>query len=141
VAPLTSIAAAFGTLLIADSIAATLRSYGRLPDRIPLHFAADGTVDGYGPRPLVWTTVGMQLGCALLFLWVIDLFVTQSLPARAIAAMAGFGDLMLLLLWRAQRLIIETALSGQNRVRLRSFWLFFGATMLGAIALVTIVAR
>lgn len=135
------IATAIGTVLIADSFGTTYRSYARLPNRVPLHFAIDGTVDGYGPRPAVWLIVGVEFGCAALFLWVITLFVHQGLPSRVPIAMAAFGDFMLLLLWRAQRLIIETALSGQNRVELRSFWLFFAATMACAIVLVTIVSR
>ena len=136
-----TLAAAIAAVLVAGSIAETLRSYDRLPERVPLHFGLDGSIDTYGPRFMVWSMVVVQIAIAALFAGIIALFLSQGLPARVSVAMAGFGDVMILMLWRAQRLIIETALSGQDRADLRAFWWLFGATMLCAIGLVTIVSR
>jgi uncharacterized membrane protein len=128
-----------GTILI--TAADTANSYARLPDRVPLHFDFSGTVDGDGPRVMVWMLVTVQIAIAALFAYIVALFVRQGLPAKASVAMAGFGDVMLLLFWRVQRLIIETALSGRTRAELRPFWWFFAATMLSAIGLVAIVSH
>jgi|GEM_PF-1309759 len=138
---LIALLAAVGAGIIVITAVHTASNYARLPGRVPLHFAFDGTVDGDGPRVMVWMLVVVQIAVAALFVYIVSLFIRQGLPARASIAMTGFGDVMLLLFWRVQRLIIETALSARTRVELRPFWWFFAATMICAIALVAIVSR
>ena len=47
-----------GVLLIGITIWVACR-YGALPDRIPVHYGADGVVDGYGAKDMVWVLVAM----------------------------------------------------------------------------------
>lgn len=133
--------AALGAAIFLLTIVNTANSYPRLPERIPMHFGIDGTVDGYGPRFSAWLMVALQLVSGAVFAWVLGLYIRQGVPARAVFAMAAFADFIIVLFWRAQQLIIATALSGKKRVDLTSFWMFFGATMTCAVALVLIFAR
>ena len=45
-----------GALLIGITVWVACR-YGSLPDRIPIHYGADGVVDGYGVKGMVWVLV------------------------------------------------------------------------------------
>ena len=47
-----------GALLIGITIWVACR-YGSLPDRIPIHYGADGVVDGYGAKSMIWVLVAM----------------------------------------------------------------------------------
>lgn len=132
--------AAFAASIVLTTIASTARAYRQLPERIPMHFWIDGTVNAYGPRPMAWFLVALQIWLGVLFTSIAGSWLREDLPASHAIAMAGFADVMLLLLWRAQQLIIETGLSGKDRADLKPFWLFFGATMLSALLLVKIVS-
>ncbi len=118
----------------------TARAYGQLPNRVPLHFSLNGTVNGYGPRPMVWTMVAAEILVGVIFANGVLSFAREGL-AREALAMSAFGDLILFLLARAQKLIIETALSGKTRADLRSFWLFFAGTMLFSILFASSLGR
>lgn len=48
-----------GALLIGITIWVACR-YGSLPDRIPIHYGADGVVDGYGAKGMVWVLVAVS---------------------------------------------------------------------------------
>ena len=48
-----------GALLIGITIVVACR-YGSLPDRIPIHYGADGVVDGYGAKGMVWVLVAVS---------------------------------------------------------------------------------
>lgn len=129
---------AVGAAVVFFTIVEAGQKYSSLPVSVPLHFGIDGTVNMYGPRPMVWMLVAVELFCATLFLYVMSQLVRQQLPVRETTAMIAFGDIVLLQLWRAQKLIIETALSGKTRADLRGFWMFFAATMTSAILLVVV---
>lgn len=43
-------------LLVGITVYAACR-YGALPDRIPTHYGADGVIDGYGPKSMIWALV------------------------------------------------------------------------------------
>jgi len=132
---------ATGIAIVALTAFGTARAYAQLPNRVPMHFAFDGAVNGYGPRPMVWSIVAVQVLIGVSFGNVVAGFAGPPLPGHYAAAMAAFGDLILLLLARAQKLIIETALSGKTRADLRSFWAFFCVTMLSAVLFARIVGR
>ena len=34
--------------------------YGALPDRIPIHYGADGVIDGYGGKSMIWILVAIS---------------------------------------------------------------------------------
>jgi hypothetical protein len=47
---------------------ADMRAWYRvLPSRVPIHFGTNGKADSFGPRPLLWATVGAQLIFAALY--------------------------------------------------------------------------
>jgi uncharacterized membrane protein len=134
--------AAAGAAIVAVTIAITASRYRELPEQVPLHFWIDGTVNTYGPRPALWVLAALQIVFALVFVNIgSQIFRDQPSAMKDVIALAGFGDVMLLMCWRVQKLIIETALSGKNRADLRSFWLFFALVMIAAVALVAIVSH
>jgi len=47
-----------GTLLVGVTVWVACR-YGALADRIPTHYSADGVVDGYGAKSMIWVLVAM----------------------------------------------------------------------------------
>ena len=47
-----------GALLIGITLWVACR-YGALPDRIPIHYGADGVADGYGAKSMIWVTVAI----------------------------------------------------------------------------------
>ena len=47
-----------GALLIGITIWIACR-YGSLPDRMPVHYGANGVVDGYGAKSMIWVLVAM----------------------------------------------------------------------------------
>ena len=34
--------------------------YGSLPDRIPVHYGADGVIDGYGSKSTIWMLIAIM---------------------------------------------------------------------------------
>jgi hypothetical protein len=91
--------------------------YGELPDQIPMHFWFDGTVTNYGPRPVAWLLVGVQIVIA----------VTCALTFASGASHLGESimvDSVIAVCWRSQVLIISAALSGKKRVEMGGFYLF-----------------
>ncbi|MBV8434013.1 MAG: DUF1648 domain-containing protein [Candidatus Eremiobacteraeota bacterium] len=52
-------AAIFG--IVAVTAAVTAAEYPNLPDRVPMHFALDGTPTTYAPRPMIWLVVVIQI--------------------------------------------------------------------------------
>jgi uncharacterized membrane protein len=47
--------------------AITSSRYGDLPEKIPMHFGLDGTVNRYGPRSMAWLLVVNQVVIAAVF--------------------------------------------------------------------------
>lgn len=60
----------WAVLMLALTVGATLLIYGTLPARIPAHWNAAGTVDGWGPRAGIFTEPLIMLGLALLWRWL-----------------------------------------------------------------------
>lgn len=46
-------------LLIGCTIWVACR-YGSLPDRIPIHYGANGVVDGYGSKSMIWAVIAIM---------------------------------------------------------------------------------
>lgn len=114
-----------GTLIVAITVAITATRYGKLPDRVPIHFGIDGTVNGYGPRYTVWAPVLLQLIIAFISA---RHFVAGSLQGMLIA-----GDALLAICLAAQVQIISAALGGRKRISTLTFWLFFAAMIAVAV--------
>jgi hypothetical protein len=44
-----------------------------LPDRIPVHYGADGVIDGYGGKSMIWLLLG-GMWFSVCLLWVVEQF-------------------------------------------------------------------
>ena len=62
-----------GALLIGITVWVTCR-YTALPDKIPTHFGADGVIDGYGGKSMIWVLLVGMWGL------VIVMSVTELFP-------------------------------------------------------------
>lgn len=60
-------------LLISMTVWVACR-YAALPDRIPVHYGADGVIDGYGDKSMIWVLLAIMWGL------VIVLSVTELFP-------------------------------------------------------------
>jgi hypothetical protein len=123
----TAVLVAVGFVFIGAAASLTLRRYGELPDQIPMHFWFDGTVTNYGPRPLAWLLVGVQIVIAV-----------TCVPIFASGA-SRLGDLIvadgvIAVCWRSQVLIIAAALNGKKRVEMTGFYLFLAVTLIVGFA-------
>ena len=58
-----------GALLIGITVWVACR-YAAMPDKIPTHFGADGVIDGYGGKSMIW---GL-----LAIMWIIVLVMSVS---------------------------------------------------------------
>ena len=47
--------------------------YGALPDRIPVHYGADGIIDGYGSKSTIWMPIAI-MWTVIGFLSAVELF-------------------------------------------------------------------
>ena len=62
-----------GALLIGITVWVACR-YAALPDKIPTHFGADGVVDGYGGKSMIWGLL------AIMWVLVIVISVAELFP-------------------------------------------------------------
>lgn len=113
---------AVGIALIGTTASLTWRRYGELPDQIPMHFWFDGTVTNYGPRPVAWLLVGIQVLIAVMYGLT---FATGASHVGALIMVDG----VIAVCWRSQVLIISAALSGKKRVEMAGFYLFLAAML------------
>lgn len=134
--PLSAVAAAFILLTIAQ----TREAYPELPERVPTHLDFAGRPNGYGPRPMIWLLVGVQIFCAIIFV-----LVAYALAARlpgthgSLPGLALMAPLIMAMLWRAQRLLLEAARAPDRRVRMGPFWLFYITGLTAIIAIIVFV--
>jgi hypothetical protein len=112
-----AVLAAVGILLIGTTASLTFRRYGELPDQIPMHFWFDGTVTNYGPRPVAWLLVGIQIVLAVTYA------LTFESGTSHVGALIS-ADCLIAVCWRSQVLIISAALRGKKRVEMAGFYLF-----------------
>jgi hypothetical protein len=133
-------ASAAGIAIVVLTIAMTADAYGTLPASVPIHLSLDGTPDGYGPRPMAWLIVVVQLGCSALFAFLIG----EGLPRAATlgrghgAGMPIFAVCVLAALGRGQRLLLMVGQTGKP-APMRPFWTFFAAAFGIGIAALLLV--
>lgn len=116
--------AAVGLAVIAYTAWMTASEYENLPDRLPLSFWVDGTPTGYGPRSAIWVVPIVQLLIAGDIAFVVQ-FPSHPMSGRdhlgvGIATLCIFG-----LTAFVQKLLLETAQTPDQRLRLKRFWLPF----------------
>jgi hypothetical protein len=107
----------------------TITNYGALPQRVPMHFWIDGTVNSWGPRPAVWLLPVVQL---LIVGINVSIYPSERDHAGTLLVM----NLVLAMTWRAQVLIVATATSGKDKAAMGGFWLFLLFTMAALFAIV-----
>ena len=94
----------------------TSSRYGDLPETIPIHFGLDGTVNGYGPRAMVWMLVVMQVAIAAGFFSIYSATGTRGVLVMGVC-MAAISS-------RVQLLILSAAMTGAKRVPIGGSVLF-----------------
>lgn len=110
------------SLLVPSAIYAFLLS--RLPARVPMHFAADGTVDRYGSPAELWMMAGL-IAFDIALLWVIVVAVAKErwvLPERDAERYASLALERRRLLVR----MVEWVMAGVN-VGMAVMWLGLAA--------------
>ena len=133
--------------LIAATWVLTLLYYPALPDQIPTHFNAHGTVDSYGPKITLFIlpTLSLCFVLGLLYLTKIphrfnylvnitpENAASEYLFARQILryASVGIGLLFLEICWE----IVRAVSGGPTQLSLL-FWVIFMADMIALPALV-----
>lgn len=116
--------AAVGVGITAATAIATLRQYGALPERIPIHFGISGAADGFGPRWAAWLLVAVQCGIIVTY----GSIYAAGAPKNVLIG----GVAVLFVFWRAQTAILDAAISGSNCISIGSFLLFVGGLLLAA---------
>jgi uncharacterized membrane protein len=125
--------AGVGIGIVIATIILTATSYQQLPERVPLHFGLDGTINMWGPRAAVWLLPAIQVVIATADGLA---FKTGAAPGPGLL----IADFVLALTYRAQVLIIDTAKSGKEKAEMRGFW-FFSLFTLGAVLLLVFITR
>ncbi len=123
-----------GAGIVVLTIAATISRYADLPQRIPVHFNFDGTVNGWGPRPMVLSLPVVQVIVALTLGSGIEL-------GRRPLGVLAFSDCILAICLGAQLLILNTAASRQPRAPIAAYWMFFIVMMGLGVAALRIVQK
>lgn len=114
-----------GAVVIVATVVMTAMRYRDLPETIPIHFGIDGTANSYGPRVTAWMLPAIQVVIAFTYAAI---YTTEG---RLGFLVMGVG--MLAIFWRAQLLILSTAMSGKKRAPLLGFLIFFTITLAVAI--------
>ena len=78
-------------LLISMTVWVACR-YAALPDRIPVHYGADGVIDGYGDKSMIWVLLAIMWGLVIVLsvtelfpkYWNIPFKVTKENQARVL---------------------------------------------------------
>ncbi|HEY1429646.1 MAG TPA: DUF1648 domain-containing protein [Candidatus Tumulicola sp.] len=116
---------AFCLAVIVGTAAYTVLRYRELPDRVPLHFGLGGNADRFGPRPMIWLIVGLQI------------IVTAG---YAVPSLAGSGHPLILVAcvvvsfcWYLQTQIVSAAISGTNRIPMARFWISMAILMVAVL--------
>lgn len=132
--PIYGVIAAAGAAVIAATAWITAAEYKNLPDRVPMQFWFDGKPTSFGPRPVVWLIVGVQLFCLVIFGLTQRGLGTSPLTHRHVLGMVLFGLCIITMMANAQMLVIEAAKSlPDQRLPMPRYWISFIGFMIAAI--------
>jgi hypothetical protein len=127
---LVSFLAAAAAAIILITVAQTLIAYPSLPNRVPLGLAWNGAPRGFGPRPMIWLIVAVQIFAACIMAYADYAIATHqpgahgTLLGSLIASVGVFA-----MLWRGQMLMISSAKSGGSPVPMNGFFSFLAVGM------------
>jgi Protein of unknown function (DUF1648) len=133
--PLYGVIAAAGVAVIAATAWITAAEYKNLPERVPMQFWFDGKPTSFGPRPVVWLIVGVQLLCLAIFGFTQSGLSAAPATHRHVLGMDLFGLCIITMIANAQMMVIEAAKSlPDQRLPMPRYWISFIAFMVVAIA-------
>jgi uncharacterized membrane protein len=124
---LVSFLVALGLAFVTITAMTTAWNYEDLPDRIPVRFGFSPEPVRYGPKPMAWMLPIVQ---TLAFLISGVAAYQNPLSINGLLSVVAIVDSVVLTLFAAQWLIIETAKNGPSAKRYRTFWLVFALTMI-----------
>lgn len=130
--------AAAGAAIIAVTAWITASEYGNLPDRVPTQFWVDGKPTAFGPRPMIWLTVGVQVLCAGIFVFTGHLIYSDPKTRDHTLSMALFGLCVTSMVAYVQTMIIQAAKLPEPRLPMKRYWLAFIGFMAAAIVCVLV---
>ena len=132
--------AAVTAAFILLTVAQTREAYPNLPQRVPIHFDFAGRPNAYGPRPMIWMLVGVQLLCAAMF-GLSGYAIAAQMPGThgSLAGLALVAPIVTAMLWRAQMLLLDVAPASEHRVSMGAFWLFYAAGLATILAIVVFI--
>jgi hypothetical protein len=127
---LLSFLAAVSAAIVVITFGQTWAAYPALPDRVPLGLAWNGVPRGFGPRPMIWLIVAVQIFAACVMAFA-DYAIATHQPGTHGTLLGSLiaSVCVLAILWRAQMLLIASAKSGASRVPMNGFLTFCGAMM------------
>ncbi|HZZ65588.1 MAG TPA: DUF1648 domain-containing protein, partial [Candidatus Baltobacteraceae bacterium] len=128
--------AAVTAVFILLTLAQTREAYPELPARVPIQFDFAGRPSTYGPRPMIWIVVGVQLLCAAIFV-LAGYAIAARLPGThgSVRGLALLAPIVTAMLWRAQVLLLDVARAPAHRVPMGAFWLFYAAGLAAILAI------
>lgn len=131
---LVAFCAALAAAIVCITFVQTWSSYGTLPDKVPMSIGFGGTVNAYGPRPMIWLLPAVMLVSSGIFVFA-GYALANNLPGThgSLRGMAAFAPCEFAILWRAQLLLISGAKYGGSRVPMSGFWPFFVAMLAAGI--------
>jgi len=117
--------AGIGLAIVVGTALRTAATYQDLPDRVPIHFGITGKADSYGPRPVVWLLVGVQVIVGITYAALFAVGVQHRALLVADAMLALFGWLQLQ--------IIDAAIGGKDRIPVGRLWIPIAALIVISI--------
>lgn len=126
--------AAAGLGVIAATAWITAAEYKNLPGRVPMQFWFDGKPTSFGPRPVVWLIVVVQVVCLAIFSLTQRGLSAAPSTHRHVLGMDLFGLCIVTMIANAQIMVIEAAKSlPDQRLPMPRYWISFIVFMIVAI--------
>lgn len=128
---LAALAAAFIFLTFLQ----TLSAFPSLPAQFPMHLDWRGRASGTGPRSMAFLVPGIQLLTLCLMVFAGYAIATGAPGTHgSLLGLTIIAVSVMVLTWRVQMLLIESAKSGGKPVAMRGFWMFFAVWMCVVLA-------
>jgi len=110
----------------AVTAARTADAYGSLPSQVPIHFGLRGAPDSYGPRPMIFTVVAVQL-----LMTGLSVAASMLMPARAALFQGFMADVVVIGLAWLQNGVVSVA-QGRTQ-RIAHVWRFIVLIVAGSV--------
>ena len=101
-----------GALLIGITVWVACR-YAAMPDKIPTHFGADGVIDGYGGKSMIWGLLA-SMWAFVIVMSVAELFPTKENHSRMMTLTWHFISTTKLLVASLFACVVIMCMRGEN---------------------------